>query len=116
YMQDIMATMLELAAADSGDLDFQSLLPLIRGDRSAARPSIYAAYLAERQRALVCGNDKLILYPTIGKALLFDLAADPLELQDLAAQPESLLVKRRLFSQLQAWQARTDDPLDLAQA
>ncbi len=116
YMQDIMATMLELAGADDADLDFQSLMPLVRGDTAAARPSIYAAYLADRQRAIVSGSHKLILYPTIGKSLLFDLSDDPLELRDLAEQPESFPVQRRLFDELQVWQARTDDRLDLEKA
>ena len=113
YLQDAMATALDLAGADQHGLDFQSLLPLIRGQLSETRSSIYAAYLADRQRAILQGDLKLILYPTIGKSLLFDLAADPLEMHNLAEQPDSVPAQRKLFAELRTWQNRIGDPLDL---
>lgn len=42
---------------------------------------------------------------------LFDLSLDPLELNNLAADPEHAGTKASLSSQLHQWQKQTDDPL-----
>jgi choline-sulfatase len=113
YLQDIMPTTLALAGADTREVDFHSLLPLLRGetDRSAY-DAIYGAYL-DLQRAITSGNHKLILYPQVPRVLLFDAESDPLEMSNLADDPDRLPLMRRLFTQLLALQNQTGDPLDL---
>lgn len=110
YLQDAMPTVLEVAGADSSGLDFKSLLPLIRGGGVDQSPAIYAAYAPDRQRAVIDGILKLILYPEDHTQLLFDLEKDPLEMNPLA---DRLTDKKRLFRKLLDLQKQFGDPLDL---
>jgi choline-sulfatase len=115
YLQDAMATALDLADADTKDIDFKSVLPLIKDARKTQYETIYGAFTTKNQRAVIDGNHKLVLYPTSKTVLLFDLANDPLEMTDLAARPESTVVKQRLFASLRELQRQTGDPLDLTE-
>jgi choline-sulfatase len=113
YMQDIMPTTLELAGVDLPEgIEFKSLLPMIRGERDQNYDRIYGAY-THRQRMLVEGDYKLILYPTIAKLRLYHLESDPRELTDLAADPQQRpRIKQLLRSFFQLQQAQ-GDPLKL---
>ncbi len=62
------------------------------------------------------GNYKLILYPKVNKAILYNLARDPLELNDLAGRAESKPTMRKLFARLLGLQEETGDRLDLKTA
>ena len=84
----------------------------MRGERQSSYDSIYGAY-KDRQRMVTVGDWKLILYPSISKTLLFDLEADPLEMNNLADQPEHQETITRLFQELQNLQKQTGDTLDL---
>ena len=57
---------------------------------------------------------KLILYPKVPKALLFDLAADPHEQQDLSEVAAHQPRMKVMFSKLSKLQTETGDELDLA--
>ncbi len=86
YLQDIMPTSLELAGLDiPPQVQFRSLLPLIRGRRRRQYEAIYGGYM-DLQRMVRKGDYKLIYYPRIDKVLLFDLKRDPLEMHDLAGK------------------------------
>jgi choline-sulfatase len=115
YLQDVLPTTLELARAPVPDyVEFHSLLPLLRGGEvQPAYPAIYGGF-RDLQRAVSADGYKLILYPAVPKALLFDLVHDPLEMDDRSSRPESLPRMRRLFAQLEGLQRQIDDPLDLA--
>lgn len=113
YLQDAMATALELAGADATDVDFKSVMPVIRGERDTQYDAIYGTYTARNQRAVIDGDYKLILYPRSRVMLLFNLAADPLEQNDLAGKPESRAIAKRLFAKLIALQKEMGDTLDL---
>lgn len=116
YLQDVMPTSLELAGVPRPPhVQFRSLLPIIRGERKENYHALYGAYLA-LQRSVTEANEKLILYPAIGKALLFDLARDPHEMRDLADAPSRQPALRRLFRRLIELQRETGDTLDLRQA
>lgn len=117
YLQDVMATALDLAAAPKPpQVEFQSLLPLLRGEKSpAAREAIYGAYL-ELQRAVIHDGWKLILYPKAQVARLYHLAEDAGEMNDLAASPAHAERRRALFQRLLALQKDLADPLDLVAA
>lgn len=88
YLQDIMPTSLDLAGMEVPDsIDFKSLMPLIRGERKQQYDAIYGAYLG-LQRMVRKGDYKLIYYRRIKKSLLFNLAKDPQEMENLADQPQ----------------------------
>ncbi len=113
YLQDIMATSLELASAERpGYVQFQSLLPRIADASKPGYESIYGAYL-QAQRMITHGDHKLILYPAAKRAILYNLAADPEELTDLYAQKELKPVAKKLFARLLKLQKETGDSLDL---
>jgi len=113
YLQDIMPTTLELAGvAPPPHVQFKSLLPVIAGERARNYDAVYGAYLG-LQRMVTQDGMKLILYPKVPQVLLFDLQADPGEMQNLADAPGYQPTVRRLFQSLQKLQAETGDPLDL---
>lgn len=115
YLQDIMPTTLELAgAALPDDLDFQSILPILRGERGG-RESIYGAY-RDHQRMIQLGRHKLIVYPQAEVARVFDLEEDPHEMRDLIGTPEGDAIAGRLFPALLDLQREMLDPLDLTEA
>jgi hypothetical protein len=58
-------------------------------------------------------NHKLILYPKVKRAILYNLAEDPEELTDLYAQKELRPVAKQLFARLLELQKETGDSLDL---
>lgn len=113
YLQDVMATSLDLAGGKPDEVEFQSLLLLIRGQSTqpTANP-VYGAYL-ELQRAILADGWKLIAYPEAKKLRLYHVAEDPEELHDLAAQPSQQPRLKDLFQQLTSLQQKMDDPLDL---
>jgi choline-sulfatase len=117
YLQDVMATALDLAGAPKPEqVEFHSLLPLLRDEKSpAAREAIYGAYL-QLQRAVIHDGWKLILYPKARVARLYHVAADPDERHDLAADPTHADRRAALFQRLLALQRELADPLDLTTA
>jgi choline-sulfatase len=116
YLQDVMPTALELAGAAVPEyVDFKSLMPIVRGQRDRNYDAIYGAYL-RLQRMVRQDGFKLILYPAIQQALLFDLRADPGETKNLADDPQHQATKRKLFAALLELQQALDDPLDLKAA
>ena len=115
YLQDVMPTTLELAGvAPPTQVEFHSLLPLLRGEQTATNyPAVYGAYL-QLQRSVTFDSWKLILYPQARVARLYHLAADPHEMHDLAGEAKEAGRKKQLFDRLTALQQQFDDPLDLA--
>jgi choline-sulfatase len=84
YIQDIVPTTLDLAGIEQPDtMDFESLLPLIRGEKNGGRDVIYGAYM-DSQRCVMQGDWKLMHYPAASKYRLFNVASDPNEMTDLA--------------------------------
>ena len=59
------------------------------------------------------GNDKLIVYPQIGKKQLFDLQADPLEMNDLSDDPKQQANISKLMAKLKELQQTVGDELEL---
>lgn len=113
YLQDIMPSTLELAGANKPDhVQFESLMPLIEGKTKKSYDAIYGAY-KELQRMITQDNYKLILYPQIKKALLYNLKKDPLEMNNLADDSKYKPVIKKLFAKLLELQKQTGDQLDL---
>jgi len=117
YLQDVMATAIDLAGEPKpAHVEFQSLLPLLRGEKSAvARDEIYGAYL-ELQRAIIHDGWKLILYPKAKVARLYQVESDPDEMNDLADDPAHAERRHALFVRLLAMQKDLEDSLNLTVA
>ncbi len=56
---------------------------------------------------------KLIAYPNANKLRLFDLADDPLEMNDLSENSNYKPIVEKLFQELLVLQKQMNDPLDL---
>ena len=113
YYQDVMPTTLALAGAGMPDfVDFQNLLPIIRGEGKTKYEAIYGAY-TDFQRSITKGGWKLILYPKIKVTRLYYLAEDPLELNDLSNDPSYSAKMKSLFTELCDLQRTNQDPVDL---
>ncbi len=113
YLQDAMPTSLELAGAPVPDfVEFKSIVPLLRGKDSRHYDTIYGAYI-DRQRALVDGEYKLIVYPQAKVARLFHLPSDPHEMKDLAGEAQQAARLRDMLAKLRKVQAEVSDKLEL---
>jgi arylsulfatase A-like enzyme len=89
YLYEVYPTLCDLAGIPvPAGLDAKSLAPVIKGQQAAVRSAMFTAY-KDCQRAIRDDRWKLIRYPLIDKTQLFDLQADPHELNDLSAKPDS---------------------------
>ncbi|MEO0332707.1 MAG: sulfatase/phosphatase domain-containing protein, partial [Bacteroidota bacterium] len=113
YLQDIMATSLELADIEKPDyVDFNSFLNLAKGGDAEAYDAIYGAYV-NYQRMIRKGGMKLIVYPNTNQVLLYNLEDDPKEINNLADNPAYANQVASLFRDLQLLQQQYADTLDL---
>ena len=113
YLQDVMPTVLELAGVEKPEqVQFKSLLPLIRGGNQEPYDAIYGGYL-DVQRSVKQDGYKLILYPKVPKARLYNLEQDPNEMNDVADNPDQKPRIKKLFAKLLELQEETGDELDL---
>lgn len=99
YLMDIFPTVVDLCGGTvPPGLDGRSLGPVIRNEKASVRDSIFLAY-RDVQRAIRVGDWKLIRYPQVNVTQLFNLAADPDEVNNRSADPahadrlKSLLAK-----------------------
>ena len=114
YLQDVMATALDLAGAEKPQhVFFHSLRPLLNGtQKQSSYESVYGAYL-ELQRAITHDGWKLIAYPKAKVLRLYHLAEDPQEMTDLAAKPEHATLKKDMYARLVKLSADLGDQVDL---
>ena len=115
YIQDVMATALDLAGAPKPEyVEFNSIMPFINKQRkSSFYPSIYGSYQADLQRMIRKDGFKLILYPHGKTVLLYDMTNDPFEMNNLAEDVQYSTLKTELFNELIELQKEMGDPLDL---
>ena len=112
YLQDVMATALDLAGAEKpAHVFFSSLRPLLNGEKSRYE-SVYGAYL-QLQRAITHDGWKLIAYPKAKVLRLYHLVDDPQEMQDLSAKPEHASRLKELLLRLIKLSAELQDEVDL---
>ncbi|TKG95487.1 DUF4976 domain-containing protein [Puteibacter caeruleilacunae] len=114
YLQDIMASALDLAGVEKpAYVEFNSLMPLARGKQKKGNyDAIYGGY-RNLQRMVRKDNFKLILYPEAKKVLLFDLKKDPEEMKDLSDVKKYQSLKKKLFKELLELQKQMNDEVDL---
>ncbi len=91
-LEDIMPTCLDLAGVDiPPSVEGRTLLPLLRGQTGDWRPHLHGEHVHGRteysNHFLTDGKTKYIWLPTDGREQLFDLASDPRECRNLAADP-----------------------------
>ncbi len=114
YIQDAMATSLELANIEKPNyVFFNSFLDLVSGEQTKSNyDAIYNGYV-DLQRMIRKDGFKLIIYPKIKKVLLFDLTNDPEEINNLADNAAYKEKVEILFNDLVKLQKDMNDPLDL---
>ena len=113
YLQDVMPTTLELAGvAKPNHVEFNSLLPMLRGGKSPY-DKIYGAYL-DMQRSIRTDKYKLIAYPKAKVLRLYDIQNDPLEKVDLANDESKSGIIAELFEDLLELQKSMNDKTDLS--
>ncbi len=115
YLQDAMATSLELAGIKKPDyVFFNSLIDLAKGKQPKSHyREIYGAY-TDTQRMIRKNGFKLIAYPKLKKLLLFDLKKDPEEQNDLASRSAYHMKVDSLFKDLLKLQQQFKDTVDIA--
>jgi arylsulfatase A-like enzyme len=116
YLQDAMATSLELAGIEKPDyVYFNSIMDLAKGERGESHyDAIYGGYI-NYQRMIRKDGFKLMVYPKLNKVLLFDMENDPEEMIDLAENPDYQEKMDLLFKDLLQLQRELNDPLDISQ-
>ncbi len=114
YVQDIMPTALDFAEIAIPDMvEFNSLMPIIHGERSASfYNQIFGCYTS-KQRMIRDDNYKLIAYPSAGILRLFNLENDPFEMTDLANEPRFQATKEQMLIALIELQKEMRDPFPL---
>jgi arylsulfatase A-like enzyme/metal-dependent hydrolase (beta-lactamase superfamily II) len=116
YLLDVFPTLGELTgvSAPEGN-EGRSLVPNLADPSRPGRDSIFTAY-GELQRAVRDDRWKLIVYPRVNKTQLFNLEGDPIEMHDLANDPNHAREVARMTGLLRGWQKRLDDSLPLTSA
>ncbi|MDU0354447.1 DUF4976 domain-containing protein [Paraglaciecola aquimarina] len=114
YLQDAMATSLELAGAEKPEyVFFNSVIDLAKGQTTKSHyDAIYGAYV-DSQRMIKKDGFKLLVYPKANTIKLFDLAADPDEVINLAGQSQYKSKVSALFAELIQLQTSLQDSMDL---
>lgn len=107
YLLDIFPTLGDLAKVEGPkESEGKSLVPAMKGEKG--RATLFTAY-QKFGRAIRDDRWHMIVYPQINKTQLFDLANDPHETKDLAADPDRAADLRRLTAALEAWQRELGD-------
>jgi arylsulfatase A-like enzyme len=113
YHFDIYPTVCDLVGAQiPGSLEGKSLAPILRGQTSSVRDTVFLAY-RDVQRAVRRGPWKLICYPEINRTQLFNLDQDPYETKDLSGDPANAGRIRELMEAMRGQQKLYGDTAPL---
>ena len=116
YIHDLYATICDFADIDTPNgIDARSLNGIIRGEVDRVRESLFLPF-QDNQRAVSDGRWKLHIYPRINHRLLFDLSADPHEMNDLAADSSRQADVKRMQALMDSWRERLGDRFPLSVA
>ena len=109
YLFDLYPTFCDFAGATPpADVEGANLRPILSGIATSIRPALFTAY-QDVQRAVRDERWKLIRYPQVDRTQLFDLASDPHERRNLAADPAHQATLARLRTLLVQEAARWGD-------
>lgn len=111
YLRELYPTTCELVGIDvPKSVDGKSFAQVITGKTDKIHDHVFC-YFRDKQRMVRDSRWKLIHYPAIDRWQLFDLVADPNELEDLAADQTKADVLDRLRATLRSEQIAAGDPL-----
>lgn len=108
-LRDLFPTLCDLAGVAAPQCDGESFAGVLRGEADVARPYVIG-YYGDVQRAIRRESWKLIWYPQIDRVQLFDLKADPHELNDLSESAEFQKQRSDLEETLKTWLREQGDP------
>ncbi|HUX95015.1 MAG TPA: sulfatase-like hydrolase/transferase [Bacteroidales bacterium] len=110
YLYDIFPTLAEICRVPSpAGIDGKSLIKVITGESEGVRKSLFTAY-RRTVRAVRTAEWKLIRYPERDYDQLFNLAKDPFELNNLAADDKYISIHNDMTELLKRNQAELEDP------
>jgi len=104
-LQDVMPTVLDAAGVEVPEtVEGRSVLPVLQESAADWRPYLHGEHAEcyhpnNAMQYLTDGREKYVWFPPTGQEQLFDLTADPQELDDLAADPANQ-------TQLKVWRDR----------
>ncbi len=110
-LQDVMPTILDAVGLDVPDsCTGKSLMPVVRGEATGVRDVLHGEHSGDYtndhgHQFLTDDRYKYIWHTQTGREHLFDLGEDPLELHDIAMEPDA-------ESKLEPWRNRMVDVLD----
>ena len=111
YLRDLYPTVCELTGVPiPSSVESRSMASVLRGDSEAGHDEVFC-YFMDVQRMIRTDHWKLAHYPKIDRYQLFDLAADPLEMHDRAADPAHATKLAELQGRLRSAQQAAGDPL-----
>lgn len=109
YIHDLHATLCEFAGVPKPEeIDSQSLVPVMTGEISEIRSSLYLPF-QDNQRAVLTRDWKLHVYPKINHQLLFNLQEDLHELNNLATNQEHSHRLAEMASLMNEWREKLGD-------
>ena len=110
YLRDVFPTACEIAGIAIPDtVQGRSLTPVLQGKTDQLYPFV-VAYFTGTQRMIRDERWKFLSYPQARQTQLFDLKNDPLELNNLAADPAYQATRRDLELTLSRWLQERGDP------
>jgi arylsulfatase A-like enzyme len=110
YLRELYPTICEMAGVEvPGPVRAGSFAAVVRGERDKHHEAVFG-YFGDSQRMIRTSRWKLIRYPSADRWQLFDLKADPHELDNRADDPARRQVFTALKEQLEDWRRRTGDP------
>jgi arylsulfatase A-like enzyme len=114
YLFDLFPTLCAAAGVPAPEgLAGADLGPIMRGEARTVRQQLFTAF-EDKMRAVRDERWKLIRYPLINHTQLFDLAADPDELNNLASDATHAQRVTHMLADLARWQKRLGDTQPLA--
>jgi arylsulfatase A-like enzyme len=109
YLYDLFPTLAMLCKLPKPDgLDGKDITAIVTGKSDAVRSSMYNVY-RNTVRSVRDKEWKLIRYPQRDYTQLFNLRRDPLEINNLAAEPENQSKVDEMMKLLASWQKETGD-------
>ncbi len=108
---DLVPTLIDLLGLPLPDgLDGRSFKPVLTGQAEAHRDCVVADWMG--QGLVVRTQQQKLVYNHTPRDLdeVYDLAADPGEMKNLAAEPRGQTIAKELHERLDAWMAATNHP------
>jgi arylsulfatase A-like enzyme len=114
YLFDIYPTLAELCGLPAPEgIDGANLNPVIKGEKKGVREALYTAYRNTARAVRTTDGWKLISYPRRNFMQLFHLENDPLELNNLAGNPQYQQKLNEMKTLMEEWHHATNDTATL---